>query len=284
MAYIIDSHYKKFKHYIYKNIVENSKFSKKQFQKARGSTTPKKIQESLNKIATCLNTIKPEDLPIKELQNVCFIICNTYKKNNNSIGVGPLNDSYIMAKISHKRGYKIFYLYDPTRNEFLKYLPIFLKYTKKNLTIYYSGRCTTVYTNHVTDSAIVFDEGFISSDELNHVISKNSNKKVKIVLICDCFTGGSIWNLAFDDKQFPTFPSNVLSIYPVYNSTAPNVVKSAQKMHGIFTYYLCKYTNEITDISPSSLMDRMNSRLERFNISVMIESTQSSLESQAIFS
>ena len=110
MTYIIDSQYKRFKHFIYKNIVENSKFSAKEFQKARGSTTSRKVQELFNKIATCLNGIKPEDIPIKSLQNVCFIVCHTYKKNNNTLGVGPLNDGYLVAQMNHKRGYKIFYL------------------------------------------------------------------------------------------------------------------------------------------------------------------------------
>lgn len=283
MTYSIDTGYNRFKHYMYKNIVQNSKISKKEFQKSRGSTTPKKIQSSLKKIATCLNGMKPEDIPKDNLQAVCFLVCNTYKKNNNTLGIGPLNDCYIMAQINHKRGYKIYYLYDPSREEFLKYLPIFLKYTKNNLVLYYSGRCTTVYAKHVTDSAIVFDEGYITGNELNSVLCNNTNKKVKIVLVCDCFTGGSIWNLSYDNKEFPSFPSNLISIYPVYNSTVPSMVKKAEKVHGIFTYYLCQYSNEITDISPSKLMERMNQRLERFNISVMVESEKSSLESQPIF-
>lgn len=283
MTYIIDSQYKKIKHFIYKKKVENSKFSKKEFQKARGTTTPKKVQESLNKIATCLNTVKIEDIPIKDLDNVCFVICNTYKKNNNTLGVGPLNDGYLIGNLSHKKGYKIFYIYDPSREDFLKYLPVFLKNTKQSLMIYYSGRCTTIFKHHKDDSAIVFDDGYITGDELNTVLSKNTNKKVKIALICDCFTGGSIWNLSFDDNQYPSYPSNVISMYPIYNSTVPDMVKKAQKMHGIFTYYFCKLANDTCDLSPSNLSNQMNPPLERFNISVMIESTNPILEKQSVF-
>lgn len=54
-------------------------------------------------------------------------------------------------------------------------------------------------------------------------------------------------------------------------------------MHGIFTYYLCKYTNEIKDISPRNLMERMNSRLGKLKMTIMIESTVDSLETQPIF-
>lgn len=278
MTYVIDSNHKKFKSYIYKNIVENSKFSQKKFQKSRRSTTPTKVQKSLNKIATCLNDIHPDEIPINKLHNVCFIICNIYNKENSSLGVGPLNDSYLMAQMNQKRGYKIFYILDPTREEFLEYLPIFLRYTKNSLVIYYSGRCSN------TESAIIFDEGSTTtSNELNEIISEKSNHKVKIVLICDCFAGGSIWDLDFNDKKFPKYPSKVVSIYPIYNSNATNVAKSAQDMHGIFTYHLCRYANENPDISPSNLMDRMNSRLKKFDITICIESTKSSLESHPIF-
>lgn len=283
MTHIIDTQYKMIKHYIYKKKVEKSKFSKKEFQKARGSANPKKVQESFNKIAICLNTTKIEDIPIKDLDNVCFAICNTYKKNNNTLGVGPLKDGYLISELCHKKEYKIFYFYDPSRDDFLKYLSIFIKNTKKNLMIYYSGRCTTIYKHHKDDTAIVFDEGYVNGEELNTVLSNNWNKRSKIVLICDCFTGGSIWNLSFDKKQFPSFPSNVVSMYPVYNSTVPDMVKKAQKMHGIFTYYLCKFINETIDFSPTTLTSEMDPSLERFNISVMVESTNPYLESQSIF-
>lgn len=282
MTYSFDSHSQKIKHLLYKNIIENTKFSSKKFQNARSSTTQKKVLESLDEIATCLNGISIRNIPKKNLQNVCFLVCNTYK-NNDSLGVSPLNDCYLTAQLNHKRGYQIFYLYDSTREEFMKYISVFLKYTRKSLIIYYSGKCTTVNEDNITDSAIVFEDGYITGYELNGILSLESNKKHKIVLICDCFTGSSIWNLSFDKAQFPVFPSNVVSIYPVYNSNVQDVAKKAEELHGIFTYYLSKYSYEVTDISPSYLMQRMNSRFNQLDMSVIIESTKNTINSQPIF-
>ena len=100
------------------------------------------------------------------------------------------------------------------------------------------------------------------------------------MIFCDCYTGDPIWSPDFKKEQCP---DNVISIYPVYDSTVPDKVKKAQKMHGIFTNYLCKYTNEIKDISPRNLMERMNSRLGKLKMTIMIESTVDSLETQPIF-
>lgn len=284
MTTYIDTQYKKIKHFIYKKKVEKTKFSKKEFQKARGTKSAKKLQEDLNKIGTCLNGKKVSDIHINELENVCFVICNTYKKNNKTLGVGPLNDGYMISDLYHKKGFQIFYLYDPTREEFLQFIPVFFKYTKQVLTVYYSGRCTTIYEHHIDDTAIVFEAGHISGHDLNEILLKNVNKNLKVVLICDCFTGGSIWSLDFyDRKKYSYLLPNVVSVYSVYNSTIPDMVKKAQKMNGIFTYYFCKFAKEILDISPNNLLENINPPLDRFNISLMCDASKSTLESQPIF-
>lgn len=281
MTTIVNTQYKKIEHFIYKKKVEKTKFSKKEFQKARKTKTLKKLLDDMNKISTCLNDKKVTDIDSED--KVCLVIMNTYKKNNNALGTGPLNDGYEISKLYKKRGYKIFYLHDSSRDDFLNFVIAFLEKTKVNLTIFYSGRCTTVYEHHKDDTAIVFDAGHITGHDLDEVLVKKTNKKVKVVLICDCFTGGSIWSLNFDGMMQSSMRPNIVSIFSVYNSTIPNMIKKAQKMHGIFTYYFCKYANEILDISPNNLMNNVNPPLERFNISLMCDSTKSTLESQPIF-
>lgn len=42
-------------------------------------------------------------------------------------------------------------------------------------------------------------------------------------------------------------------------------------MNGNFTYYLCKHPNEIKDIFPKNLIERMNSHQGKLKITIKIE-------------
>lgn len=119
-------------------------FPKSDFVKARRSSTISKSLQALKSVGTHLNSKKFDFISKDDLDRVCFVIVNTYKKQNFHLGVGPMNDAYIVASNHHRRGYKVFFLHNSTCDEFLTYLKFFIQYTQISLTVFYAGRTTSI--------------------------------------------------------------------------------------------------------------------------------------------
>lgn len=262
-------------------------FTKTDFQKARELSTEKKLIKGFGRIGVCLNGKPTEEVPTEELDKVCFIICNTYTKADLKLGLGPFNDGYLIGLNFHKQGYKIFYLHNPTTQEFINYFQFFLTNTHKTLTVYYSGRLVSIPNSDPrlpNTTAIVFNEGQINTDEVAAIISENSSKNCKIILISECSCGGTICELTHCSNEGCHELPNVISISAkVSPEVVANQKMKAHKLQGLFTYYFCKVTSDEPGISPSHLEEMVNSYISRFEETAVVESANTVIESQPIF-
>ena len=168
----IDYPNKKQKHPHYEHRTEKldskkSLFSTFRFQIARKVSTHRKILKSFGRIGMKLNKKDTSFICPTDLDKVCFILMNDYDDiKKKDLGVGPLNDGYLIAHKLFQRGFKIFYLYDCIKEEFSQFLAFFLKNTQKELTVYYSGRSC--------NGGIVFFYGFLYID-----VNKSNTRKGK---------------------------------------------------------------------------------------------------------
>lgn len=246
--------------------LKDNEFSIKKFQKVRSVSTHKDLIKSFGRIGMCLNDKSETTIPTEELHKVCFVIINDYNKEDKELGVGPLNDGYLIGLKHHRLGFKVFYLYNSKSEELSPLLSFFMKNTKDSLTVFYSGRDNN-------SQGIEFNNGTLEKESISEVISSNENKKIKIIFITDCLSGGSV----FDIHNC----SNAIAFYVKKNDS--NESKEIEKSHGIFTYYFCKIICENPSITPNRLVERMNPSLCRFNESFTCEFIDDKLGETPIF-
>ena len=246
---------------------KDSNFTCKQFQNIRKSSTQRNIIKSFRRIGMCINNTPISILPKKNLDKVCFIIINDYTTKDKKLGVGPLNDGYLIGLEHYHLGCKIFYLHNSKINEFQILLQFFMNNTTNQLTIFYTGRDDG-------SENIEFNNGILSKKYIEKVISSNCNGKLKIILITDTCGTGSV----FDIRRC----KNTVSFF--VNKLKSDQSKEHQLSHGIFTYYLCKFIKENEKgITPNDLVKKINSSIDRFNEYFICEITSKELGDEPIF-
>lgn len=251
-----------FEHRTKKLDMKNNEFTSKKFQRVRHVSNERKLLKSMKRIGKCLNDSTPADIQTQGLQKVCFIMINFYEHEKHNPKIGPLNDAYLFGANQHRQGFKVFYLYNCERNQYVQFFNLFLKFTLKCLTVFYSGPMTD------GSNGIEFKESDLSSNESNQLINENYNHRCKVVFITDSTSSGSVFN----DGQLP---ENVISL-SAGKSTDPDS-KEGRRSHGISTYYLCKIFNDCPNITPQFLEKRMNDSIRRFNASFIVETDQETM-------
>lgn len=284
MTYV-DTPNKKQKHPHYEHksaklYAKDNAFSFKEFQKIRKDSTHKHLIKSFARIAMRLNDKDCSTIPTNELGKVCFILINTYEDNDTDLGVGPLNDGYLIGLKHHRLGYKIFYLYNPKCEEFISYLEFFLAKTEHSLTVFYTGRDSDVSGSH----GIEFVDDKLSKYSINSILKRKCNEKLKVVLITDCISGGSVFDI-HAINQNNNDDSKILDIinFSVNKSDVKGDAEIGKRSHGIFTFYLCKITSDFPSITPEQLAKKMNIFLKRFSETFVFEATNKELEKSQIF-
>lgn len=264
--------YKKqiFPHYedrLYKLELKKKEFSTKNFQKIRKSSKRKKILRSFGRVGMCLNDKTKSCISKDDLDKVCFILINDYKKEKKDLSSGPLNDGYLIALTHHRLGFKIFYLYNSLRNKFTTFLEFFLKNTITSLTVYYTGLDNN-------GEGIEFTDSFLSKNSLSEIISTNSKGTERVVFINDTSCNGSIFDVRNGSK-------NMLSFSTRPKNSNENV---DDRLQGIFTFYLCKSIGEISNITPEALVEEMGKTIERFDVIFICEVASREISKSPIFS
>ena len=253
--------------------LKNSLFTSRRFHCVRKVSTKKKMLDSFGRISMHLNKKETSYVSTKDLDKVCFILINDYDDlRKKDLGVGPLNDGYLVAIKHFRRGYKVFYLYDPLPEDFSNFLAFFLNYTQKELTVYYTGRSI--------NGGIQFLFGFLSREEIGDIISINSNRKAKVVFLTDCPQDGSVFDInVIADKNSP---SKYLMSFYVEKLFDPES-KESKRTHGICTYYFCKIIEHSPDITPQKLVDQMSSSIKRFKEIFRCDISEHELLNKPIF-
>lgn len=220
------------------------------FQEERKFSTEKKILESFEKSSVCLNKATKNNIQTSHLQKVCLILMNDHDSKGRKLGVGPLNDGYLIFQRHQRLGYKVFYLYNPSVYVYSTFLKFFIKNTTEKLTVFYSGP-----DDKIVDG-IEFDDGTFSMGEINDVIANNCNGKTQITFITDSLCGNSVFDISGG--------KNMISLFAKKNDSKD--FKEIEKSHGIFTYYLCKITNDCGNITTNELIEKMSHSLIKFNV------------------
>lgn len=247
--------------------LKDKQFTCKQFQKVRKISTRKKILQSFGRIGLCLNDKTTACIPKDNLQKICFIVINDYEKENKDLGVGPLNDGYLIGLIHHRLGFKIFYLYNSIRDQFTSFLQFFLKNTIKALTVFYTG-CDK------NGECIDFSDGILTKSSLNEIIVLSSKGKARVMFIDDTTGSGSVFDVRNGCK-------NMLSLMVNKNISMDN--NADKHLHGIFTFYFCKIIGEKPNITLECLVQKMDESIQRFNEIFICEITDKELCGKPIF-
>ncbi|KAK8898122.1 hypothetical protein M9Y10_000392 [Tritrichomonas musculus] len=277
MTYV-DAPDKKQKHPHYEHRTEkldrkDNEFSSKKFHHIRKVSTHKKLLKSFGRIGMCLNDKPTTSLPIGDLDKVCFILVNDYEEDDdNELGVGPLNDGYLLGLKHHRYGFKVFYLYNPRAEEFSQFLGFFLKHTQHALTIFYTGH---------SNNGISFNDSLLSQSTISEIIEDNSNGEAHVVFITDCPESGSVFDIKSTGQKNPQTTSNLISFY--VEKTNGSTPKESKRSHGIFTYYFCKITSDCPNITPNRLVERMSPSLKRFGETFKCDITDHKLADSPIY-
>lgn len=256
-----------YEHRLDKLYSNNNQFTIKQFHQVRKALTHKKVLKSFGRIGTCLNDKSPICIPRDELTKICYITINDYDKNKKDLGVGPLNDGYLVALKHVRLGYKVYYLYNSTPLKFKNYISYFMKNTKEKLTIYYSGRDDQ-------GNGFEFNDGTVSRDETNEIISAKCNGKAVVVFLADTYSGGQMFNIK-DGEKLISFSTNKRKL---------GESKENKRFQGICTFYFCKIISENPNITPNELVDKMNLLLQRFHTVFSCEMSSLDLGTYQLFS
>lgn len=244
--------------------LKDNEFTSKKFQQVRKTSTHKDLLKSFGRIGMCLNEKSPSVIPTEDLRRVCLILIKDTDEVDKELGVGPLNDGYLIGLKHHRLGFKIMYLYNSGR--LATFLDFFMKNTTEALTVFYSGR------DHESNS-ITFKDGVLQKSTITDVISKNSNPQLRVMFITDSLSGGSFFNI--------NGSSNMISFW--VRKTSDSDSKDAERTHGIFTYYFCKIIGDCPNISPNRLIERMNPSLTRFDEEFQCEMSNKDLGECPIF-
>lgn len=231
--------------------------------------------------------LNPSVLP-KVMKKIAFIIINNYIGTSISLGDGPLNDGFNIAKLLKQFGYTVFYVINPKRRNFIAKLDYFLKNTQQELVIYYVGHGNNVPDlngdeDDGMDEAMGFVDGNVIDDQLVEEISANKNTSSRIVLMSDCCHGGSIWDIQNGQVHGKPLPSNILSVAATNDRQTAKQMYTDRKEQGLFTYNLMKILNSNPKMSPIDCKKKLVGCLRKFGQTVTLASTSPEMLNQPLF-
>ena len=227
-------------------------------------------------------------LPTK-LDRVGFVIINTYQGTSISLGDGPMNDGYNMAKCLKKRyGYQVFYIINQKKQSFKDKFAHFLKCVENEFVLYYVGHGTSVRDTNGDESdgydeALVFVDGNVIDDELIDLIIENKNETNKCVLVSDCCHSGTIWDIQGGNVNGRELPPNLLSISAANDKQTAKQTYVERMEQGMFTYNMNKVLKKEPNLSPLQLKQKMATSLRKYAQTVTIGTTTQELLNQPTF-
>lgn len=234
-----------------------------------------------------LATIPISRLP-NEFDKACYLIVNTYTSYRLNLGTGPLNDAVSFAKCMKNFGYKVFFVHNAHKKNFLNYLDKFLAKTKGELVIYYVGHGTSVPDldgdeDDGYDEAFVFDDGIVIDDILVEHLIANKNPENEVVMVTDACFSGSIWDIQSGNVNGRVLPDRIMSISAANDKQTAKQTMIQRAEQGIFTYNMTKILKRNPAITPPQLQTEMRKILRKYGQSVTVATTNQSLLHEPIF-
>lgn len=243
--------------------------------------------EKLTQLGKDITKLSVDQLP-KDLAHAGFIIINTYSNTKYTLGDGPLNDGYNMAKCLNMLGYDIFYLIDSKKEKFLEKLKYFVNNVTSDLVVYYVGHGINVKDldgdeDDGYDEAMLFINGTVIDDVLIEYLIKYKNQKSKIVLVTDACHSGTIWDIQSGNANGRQLPSNIISISATSDKQTAKQTVAGNVEQGMFTYYLTKLINSHPNLNSIQIKKQMKKVMKNFQQTVTIASTSMNLITDPLF-
>lgn len=244
-------------------------------------------KRQIKNVGLDITNISASKLPTK-LDKVGFVIINTYEGTRISLGDGPMNDGYNMAKCLKRFGYQIYYILNQKKRFFMEKLAHFLKVTEGTLAVYYVGHGTSVVDldgdeDDGYDEAMVFVDGNVVDDDLIESIIKNKNQKSKCVLLSDCCHSGSIWDIQSGNYGTRVLPPNIMSISAATDKQTSKQTVVGRLEQGIFTYNLNKILKNDPKLSAKQIKTSLAAVLRKYGQTVTIATTTESMLTEPAF-
>lgn len=224
-----------------------------------------------------------------EHRKCIFICCNTYTKPEYSLGVGPINDTLAIASFMRKIGFQIFFILNPTSNEFLHYFKHFIGCTKEYLVVYYVGHGgylekTNTDSEKVKNEAFIFDEDYVTDNILSEAIANSGKPESSTVcLISDCCHYGTIYDFKSGHFKEIRMPLNIYSISSSRNYQISKQSSVGDKDHGIFSFYFFRLLMQDPDLTPISMEQKINQYLSKYNQKYVFSATSPEILDKIFF-
>jgi len=257
-------------------------FTLQEWQNARLDGDMGDLISTMNTYAKDLAKMSESNMP-STLDRAVFLAINTYTNPQHTLGVGPMNDGINVADSMQKHGWSLYYLHNPPKALYLKWLDFFLANTKKQLITYYTGHGTQEETGDATEKdgrneAYFFEDGIVNDDTLaQHVKTNKNSDSLRIIFLSDCCHSGSIWDLTR-----PNMPPNCMSISAAQDSQTAKQTQVEGAEQGIFTFYFFKFLEDDKTLTANQLQAKMSSYLTKFDQNFTKETTTPAMYDQQV--
>jgi hypothetical protein len=149
-----------------------------------------------------------------------------------------MNDAITVAQYMSSIGFSVYFIHNPTSDEFKKSVAHFVKHTQQQLLVYYTGHGASVDDQNgdeadKKDEALVFDDAFVPDGDLVKQLSESGKPaSSRVILMNDCCHSGSIWDLSSGS------PTGIVSISAAKDSETAKQTAMEGADRGIFTFYV----------------------------------------------
>lgn len=257
-----------------------------EFQELRHHATEASALTQLRELATDITGQSPSN--ISPAAASCLICCNSYTKPSYQLGVGPINDAITVAANHKVQGFTVYFVHNPKAADFLKVLQVFFKNVTHYLTVYYTGHGSQVTDTHGDeddnkDEVMVFDDGYITDDELLKCIKDYHTGKPQTILMSDCCHSGTIWDIPTDITAASKLPANILSLSAADDTQTAKQTTLEQNCQGCFTYYFWTLVRNNPSITPDEIEEILNKSLKKFTQQLVMIPTRADLLQSPMF-
>ena len=264
----------------------NLNFTQEEWEANHNQTDEQETKGKLWKLGADLSSTSESKVSGNKLDKVVYICCNTYTKEEYKLGVGPMNDAITVASYMSAAGYTIYFLHNPTANEFANWLGFFFEKTKTELLVYYTGHGASIEDDNGDeadglDEAYVFDDSFLRDDKLIDLLQSRKKSNAKVILLSDCCHSGSIWDIQSEKKS--DLPGNVMSLSAARDSQTAKQTSIGGTDQGIFTFYFFKLLEQNPSITPTQMESQINQYISKYEQHFTKAVSTSGMENKAIF-
>ena len=216
-----------------------------------------------------------------------FLAVNTYIGTRYSLGEGPMNDAVSMAKMLTRAGYKVYFIENAKKSNFLEWLRYFFKSTSNHLISYYVGHGTTTVDKtgdeaDGKDEAFFFEDGILVDDILIETLIDNKHQESTLTLITDACHSGSVWDIQGGNVKGRQLPSNIISISAASDKQTAKQTMVDREEQGIFTSGIKKLQKFNTDITPNEIRTQLGNQLKKYQQTINIGTTSPELLNQPL--